>query len=150
MARKYIDTTRRQVTFSTTGQSMTRQSHKQECDINNIVKRFNKDGHINHLNKHGESYDDVSGADYRLWMNKLVSAREMFEELPSETRSQFGNNPAMFLDYVQNPDNADQLVKMGLAKGVIQNPADSQILNPTSPSLVNEPEATDATGEVKL
>ena len=141
-------TTRRRVQFSTTGQSLTRQSHKAECDINNIVARFNKDGVITHLAKHGESYGDVTGADYKTWMNKLVSAREMFEELPSDVRSRFGNDPSAFLSFVQNPENKDEMVKIGLAKGSMENPADSSILNPTIPSTVNEPSATDGTGEI--
>jgi phage internal scaffolding protein len=136
-----INTTRRRVQFSTTGQTMTRQSHKKECDINNIVYRYRKDGVITHLNKHGETYDDVSGADYRKWMNKLVSAREMFEELPSHVRNKFGNDPSIFLDYVQDPDNMDEMRKIGLAKGTIENPADSSLLNPSSPSTVNDPSA---------
>lgn len=136
-----IDTTRRKVTFETTGQSMTRQSHAKECDINNIVYRFRKDGVITHLNKHGESYDDVSGADYRLWMNKLVSAREMFEELPSHVRNRFGNDPAAFLDFVQKPENAEEMVKIGLATGTKENPANSSLLNPSDPSTINDPTA---------
>lgn len=140
-----INTTRRRVTFETTGQSMTRQSHAKECDINNIVNRYRTDGVITHLNKHGESYDDVSGADYRTWIHKIMEAQNMFEELPSHVRNRFGNDPSAFLDFVQNKDNQAEMEKMGLARGTAENPADSQLLNPSSPSTVNDPSAT--TGE---
>ena len=82
MARKYLDTSRRRVSTTIEGQSMTRQSHKAECDINNIVKRFNRDGVITHLNKHGEQYDDVTGADFTSMMNTVALAQVMFDELP--------------------------------------------------------------------
>jgi len=143
MARQYIDTKRRKVTFQTTGQSMTRQSHKMECDINNIVNRFNKDGVITHLQKHGEKYDDVTGADYKLWMNKLVEAQQMFEELPSHVRNRFGNDPSAFLNFVQDEKNTEDMRKLGLAKGLPENPADSTLLNPDNPNGVNtKPAAT--------
>jgi len=138
-----IDTKRRRVSFKTKGQSMTRQSHKAECDINNIVNRFNKDGVITHLQKHGERYDDVTGADYKTWMDKIVSANHMFEELPSHVRNRFGNDPAAFLDFVQDEKNIKEMQKLGLSKGLPENPAPSTLLNPNNPTTINtKPEPT--------
>lgn len=134
-----VDTRRRRVQFETTGQTMTRQSHKAECDINNIVNRFNKDGVITHLQKHGEKYDDVTGADYRQWMNKLVEAQQMFDELPSNVRNRFGNDPGAFLDFVQDEKNLPEMRNLGLAKGLPENPADSTLMSPNTPNTVNNP-----------
>lgn len=35
--------------------------------------------------------------------------------MPSEVRKRFGNNPGVFMDFVSNPDNKEELVKLGLA-----------------------------------
>lgn len=135
MTVKKVNTERRRVQFETTGESMTRQSHKKECDINVIVSRFNKDGVVTHIAKHGGSYGDVTGADYRTMMNQVVRAQEMFDELPSEVRKRFGNDPATFLDFVQDEKNLEELRKMGLAKGLRENPPPSSVLNPTTPPV---------------
>jgi len=41
----------------------------------------------------------------------------MFNDLPSSIRSRFGNDPAAFLDFVQDENNADEMVKLGLTEG---------------------------------
>ena len=137
-------TTRRRVQTKIEGQSMTRQSHKAECDINNIVAKYRKDGVVKHLAKHGGMYEDVTGADFREWMNKLVNAQAMFDELPSHIRNKFGNDPAAFLDYVQNPDNLEEMREIGLARGTAENPADSQLLSPNTPPMKETQTVTSA------
>ena len=42
--------------------SMTKQSFADECDINNIMKRYIKDGVVNHLNTYQGNYGDFTGA----------------------------------------------------------------------------------------
>ena len=45
----------------------------------------------------------------------IQTANEMFDELPSQARTKFKNNPALFLDFVQNEDNKDKLYELGLS-----------------------------------
>ena len=98
------------------GPSMTKQSFKDECDINNIMKRYERDGVLNHLNKYQGKYGDFTGAvEYHEAMSIVARGREMFMDLPAHIRSQFGNDPAAFLDFATNPDNNQALVDMGLA-----------------------------------
>ncbi len=96
------------------GKSMTKQTHARECDINYIMAKFLKTGLIEHRNTHAENYGFATSDDYHTSLNVIQLAQDMFSELPSQARTKFENDPAKFLDYVQNPENADSLYDLGL------------------------------------
>ncbi len=102
------------VQFSTKD-TRTEQSHKQECDINYILAKHLKTGVINHQNAYGGQYGDTSAIDYHSAMNTIVNADQMFNDLPSGTRSRFQNDPAQFLDFVGDENNLEEMYTMGLA-----------------------------------
>ena len=45
----------------------------------------------------------------------------MFEELPATIRKKFENDPAKFLDFVNDERNADEMVELGLREGITQS-----------------------------
>lgn len=94
------------------------QAHKKETDINNIVKKHGLDliQHTNNLLSPNFRFDDVTGNDFQEALEKINKAKSSFMAMPSEIRKQFDNNPAKFLDFVQDPDNIDAMVEMGLAE----------------------------------
>lgn len=94
----------------------TKQSFKEECDINNIMARFQRTGVLDFTTRHQGTYMDVTGLDYQRAMDLVVQGQELFDALPSSLRSRFHNEPAEFLDFVQDPKNAAELVELGLAK----------------------------------
>lgn len=101
--------------------SLTKQSFKDECDINVIMKRFRKVQNVDFLNRYqgyldGQFGDFSQVQDYRTAIDQIQQARGVFDALPSKVRSRFGNDPAEFLDFVHNPANSDELVAMGLAE----------------------------------
>ena len=102
------------VQFSTKD-TRTEQSHKQECDINYILAKHLKTGVINHQNAYGGQYGDTSAIDYHSAMNTIVNADQMFNDLPSGTRTRFQNDPAKFLDFVGDENNLEEMYTMGLA-----------------------------------
>lgn len=122
--------------FECTGESMTHQEFKDECDINFLMKRYMKTGVLDHVNKYQGQYGDFIGAESYLEARlKIQEANEAFETLPSDLRYQFANDPAQFLDFVQNPDNVDKLVEMGLATkqdGVV-NPSPAPVVDNNPP-----------------
>ena len=99
--------------------SMTQAQYKDECDINKIMDRYFRTGCLSDpLNqmKPG-TYGDFTGmGDYMENMNKIVQAREMFEALPAKVRERFGNNPGAMIDFVMDPDNKDEAIRLGLLK----------------------------------
>lgn len=95
--------------------SLTRQSFSDECDINNIMARFEKTGIIEHLNQHQGTYGDFTLiTDYHSALLQVIDAQNSFNSLPSKLRAQFNNDPGLFLTFVQDPDNIPELEKMGL------------------------------------
>jgi phage internal scaffolding protein len=106
--------TREAVKTEAGGESRTKQSFKKECDINLIMAKYQKTGAITHFNKHQQNYGIADGSTFQDAMNLVCEAQEMFNDLPSSIRSRFGNDPAAFLDFVQNDENADEMARMGL------------------------------------
>ncbi len=95
--------------------SLTHQSMSADCDINNIMQRYEKTGVLEHVNNHQGDYGDfVSADDYHASMLKVIEAQDMFSSLPATIRSRFANDPAQFLDFVHNPDNRSEMASLGL------------------------------------
>ncbi len=121
----------------------TKQCHKDECDINKIMARFEVTGTISHLEKYEGVYADFSDFDFHEQTNKLTRGREIFDDLPAEIRREFSQNPAEFFQFVNDPANADELRKKlpALAKP-------GQQLNPklaaTEPTEAVEPDPAPA------
>ena len=107
------------VSLDTGKESFVQQSMKNDCDINHILKRYEKDKAITHLNRYGGRYEDVTGVvGYHEAQNAVVKANEMFLTLPARVRDRFHNDPGLFLEFATNPQNVDELVTMGLASKV--------------------------------
>lgn len=92
------------------------QSFKDESDINNIMRKFQRTGMLDWLNTHDGEYGDVTGITFETSMATILKAQEMFDELPSTVRERFMNNPALFFDFVHDPKNLAELRQLGLAK----------------------------------
>lgn len=95
--------------------SRTKQCFQSECDINTILKKYRKTGLLEHVNRFGGDYSDVSGVgDYQQSLNQVMLAQDMFESLPADIRTKFGNDPGRFLDFVEDPQNEEELIELGL------------------------------------
>jgi len=98
--------------------SMTKQSFVAECDINNIVREFTQHGMIEHINAKaamGAFVDLPDTVDYQTALEIARQGQEAFELLPAQIRARFANDPARFLDFIQDPANQDEVIKLGLA-----------------------------------
>ena len=110
----------------------TKQSFKDECNINNIMARYQKSGAITHVQNNQPQYGFATARTFHESMNIVTKAQSMFAELPSSIRSKFKNDPAQFLDFVQDAGNADELVELGLANAPTPNPSDDSFVAPTA------------------
>lgn len=97
-------------------ESVAVQYAKDECDINKIMAKWQRDGVIEHVKEHGGSYGDFTvDFDYHEALNRVIEANDMFMALPSSVRAQFDNDPGNFLQAVSDPDQNKKLVELGLA-----------------------------------
>jgi len=116
------------------GPGRTKQSFKKECDINQIMARYKKTGAITHYAKHSGQYMDCSEIDYKTALDQVNNAQAMFDDLPSSIRGKFENDPAQFLSFVQDPDNASEMQDLGLAPSTEKIAAEAQPEPPAPPS----------------
>lgn len=94
----------------------TQQHFKDEVDINTIVERFGVTGEQIPTQQY-PTYEEYEGIyDYQTAMNVIVKARETFMTLPAKARARFDNSPQKFMEFIHDPDNVDEAVKLGLAK----------------------------------
>lgn len=99
------------------GVTMTKQSMARDCDINNIMQKYQKTGLLNHVNEHEGNYGNFIGCeDYHTSQNLLLEAEKLFDSIPSSIRKKFENSPYEFLQFTQNPENSEQMIELGLAK----------------------------------
>lgn len=96
--------------------TLTEQSHKDDCDVNNILAKYTKTGLLPSVSTEGLYMDISEVGDYQEHMNNLVAAQEAFAALPSRVRERFRNNPAELVDFCSDPNvSKEELVELGLA-----------------------------------
>lgn len=110
--RNRFSTARQPQDFS--GPGRTKQAFKDECDINQIMARYKKTGAITHYARYQGEYGFAPAVDFREALETVRRGGEMFSELPADVRRRFDNDPAKFLEFVQEPANAAEMADLGL------------------------------------
>lgn len=125
----------------------TKQSFKDETDINKLLVRAQTTGTISHLAKHQAVYGDFESFDFADAQNKIARANSIFEELPSEVRREFHQDPTAFFAYVNDEANSGDLANLlpKLAEpgrqmiSLNRPPAEPAAVEPTPPPTPPEP-----------
>jgi len=122
-------------------ESLTQQHFKDECDINVLAKRFGVDGLAERVPPVDPGYYGAAGQlpELRDVLDIARNARERFMELDPKIRYRFHNDPAELWRFVNDPENREEAVKLGiLSRGpvpVAPEPVSVRIVNPEgSPS----------------
>jgi phage internal scaffolding protein len=106
----------KKVQFNTEGESLTQQHFAEDTMVNNIIKKYDKDGIILHVNRGTALYGDFSKVtDFTEALEIINQAKDSFSNIPSEIRKQFDNDAGKFYQFVSNPKNKDEIIKLGLA-----------------------------------
>lgn len=120
---------RMRVPAETGEESLTHQSFRDMCDINNIVRRHAAGEMVTHVNKRPPQFMDVTPMDFREAMELTTAIRQEFDSLPAELRNQYENNPELYL--------AEQLQ----ASAAVENETTAQQQKPSSDSA--KPDSVD-------
>lgn len=128
------------VTF--TEPTLTKQSFRDECDINTIMSRYQTTGLITHYAKHAPQYGETSPHSFTEAMQLVANAQSMFEELPSRARQHFHHSPAEFLEFANGLDIEDEnsmslLTDLGLRDGPPELPVTTLPGNPPTSSTID-------------
>lgn len=118
--------------------SMTKQSFKEECDINNIIREFGVTGIATHIRQNEGLFVDLPAPmEFQEAIELARGAQSAFDALPAQVRARFENDPEQFLAFMGNPDNQEEMIKLGLAKDTRPGPEPApqkvQIVNPDPP-----------------
>lgn len=117
---------------------VTKQSFKDECDVNKIVARFQKTGVLPEPRRQGV-YADVSNVgEYRDVLHRVRGAEWWFQSLSPELQERFRSASGL-LDFVADAVNEDEAVKLGLLLPVARPSEPPQPPN-GKPAVASTPE----------
>lgn len=108
---------RKRVTANPEGESLTQQHMKDEVDIRNIIKKHDRTGILDHVQRGVAHYGDYTKInEYRTYLDFVKAADESFQALPANIRERFHNDAGVFYEYATDPKNEGSMVEMGLFK----------------------------------
>lgn len=96
--------------------SRTQQSFAEECDINNIMKRFGLTGQLPADFRTPLLGDFTDVLDYKSALNAVIEADDEFMKLDANVRERFNNDPQRLMEFLDNEKNFDEAVKLGIFK----------------------------------
>lgn len=92
----------------------TEQHHKKECDVNEIIRKYDKTGLISHVSRFEGQFGDLTQMDFKEAQDLIINSKRMFDELPSKIRKRFDNDPGELLKFMENPDNRQEAIELGI------------------------------------
>lgn len=96
---------------------MTRQEFAEECDLNALMKRYERTGLLpQHPGREAFYGDFVDLPSYQEALSAIREAQDAFMSLPARVRLEFENDPARFVKFAEDPSNLDQMREWGLAR----------------------------------
>ena len=99
--------------------SMTQQEFAAECDINNIMAKYDAAGVdaadlLQDVLQNGRFGDCTLYDEFHASMNFVAEAGEAFDALPAKLRARFDNDPAKLLRFLDDKENTDEAIRLGL------------------------------------
>lgn len=97
------------------GPTRTKQSFREQVNINSILARHRRSGMLDHVNGKTPFYGDVSGiADYQEALNVVHRASELFNGMSAAVRRRFDNDPVRMIEFLQDPSNLKEAQELGM------------------------------------
>lgn len=95
-------------------ESVTQQQFKEECDINEIVRRFGLTGELPENVRMPVSGDFTGVSDFTSAMQMIQQAEEAFMQFPGEVRARFQNDPSRMIAFLEDGANMKEAQELGL------------------------------------
>lgn len=104
--------------------SLTRQEFLEESKINNIVDKYTRTGRLPYDSDRLGMYVDVSEVgDFQSALSFVNRASESFERLDPNVRKRFQNSPQALIEFLKDPSNKEEGIKLGLINPAKPEPA---------------------------
>jgi len=102
------------------GESLTEQQHAPSLDIKTMINKYDRTGVLSNVQKGKAMYGDFTKVnEYQDAIDLVTNSKNMFNELPSDIRQKFSNNPGEFFEWITNPANNKEAIELGLVKAPI-------------------------------
>lgn len=122
-------------------ESRTKQSFKEESDINYIIAQYARTGLLTPVVDRPPMFIDVSEVgDYRQALENVQLADDLFMDLAPKIRAEFNHSAAAFLDFCSDPDNEDRMRDMGLLPPLPEEPPKGPVPDEPPVAAVDPPE----------
>lgn len=106
-------------------ESLAQQHFKEECDINEIARRFGLTGEMPQNVKVPVSGDFTGVVDFQTALNAVREAQDGFMSMPAEVRARFANDPQRLMEFLADDRNRDEAVKLGLVNAKVEPARDA-------------------------
>lgn len=123
--------------------SRTKQSFREEANINNIMAKYVKTGVLVHTpGTRKPLYGNfATGKEYQDTLNEIADIKKQFNLLDSDVRERFQNDPSKALDFMANNENIEESIKLGLLPELEENTKTDEVPQ-AEPVKTTETEAT--------
>ena len=109
--------------------SLTRQEFVSQCNINNIIKKYVKNGNNPFVITQDAKYGDFTSIpSHQEAIDLVIRAEEHFLQMPASLRNRFDNDPGKLLDFLSDVDNRAEAIHLGLVQDM--NTPDQKINPP--------------------
>jgi hypothetical protein len=126
------------------------QHSKDETNINVLMKKYTPDQLAAYMAARNSNRQEIVGHDFtrepdlQSAKNTVYSMKRAYEELPEEIRRHFSNH-VEFLKFIDQPQNQEKLIKMGILKRkevekLIGKEPENNISTPPTPTPKKEKE----------
>jgi phage internal scaffolding protein len=123
------------------GDSLTKTEYKDEVDVNKIVQKARRGEFVSGSVRSG-FYEDVTSMpeSYQDSLMKIKEVKKEFEQIPSDIRKRFSNNPEELAKWVMDPQNAEEALKLGLLEK-------EEEPKPQKVEVINQPKTSEKPSE---
>lgn len=107
------------------GKSKTDPSWAKDLEAQNVINKYMKTGQW--LGTPRGQYDpdgQLMNVDLGSALAVVREATDAFNSLPSDLRARFGNSPEAYVSFIQNKENMDEAIKLGLLVKKENKPTD--------------------------
>lgn len=104
--------------------SRTHGEFKDECDVNNIINGFERNGYLVDPSlpiTRTPSFGDFTVIPtFQEAQNALIEANDAFASLPSSIRKKFDNEPTALIAWLNDENNREEAIALGLIEKVVE------------------------------
>jgi len=105
--------------------SETQQHFRDSTDVNNIVRQFHSTGVDPYLSRKAQAkFGEATTTSFTEAMYNVAHIQSVFNELPSQTRAAFNNDPAQMLAGYTDPAKRDLMVAHDLMDPITEDAID--------------------------